>query len=887
MNLFDLMATLGLDSSAYEKGLGDAEGKANSFGSKLRSGLSTAAKAAGVALTAATTAAVGFGMAAVKTGENFDKSMSQVVATMGFTVEELNDDTSEAAQTMKALRDFAQEMGATTVFSASQAADALNYMALAGYDAETSMQMLPNVLNLAASGAMELATASDMITDAQSALGLTLDETSIMVDQMAKTASKSNTSVSQLGEALLTIGGTAQFMSGGTERLNTVLGILADNGIKGSEAGTHLRNMLMKLSSPTKEGADAIEMLGLQVFDAEGHMRDMQDIIEDLGVAMADMTDEQKIQTISALFNARDVAAVQALLGTTTERWNELGAAIVDSEGAAQAMADVQLDNLAGDITLLKSAWEGVQIAVSDNLTPSVRDFVQFASGGLSKLTSAIRGEGGFEAVMETLGDIISDGIKLIISKLPDMVKAGSRLLRSLIQGIGANAGMISQAAIDIVMVLAEGIMDNPGALLKAARDMIYYFTSVLGDNIQMIIDAGTTILLGFLDTLTSPGAMNDFVDAALWLMENLTQGLVDAIPRLVEAIPVIIDNVITGIQTNLPLILESGIEMLQALLEGIMEAAPTLIEYIPVMLEQIFDIFTQNIPQFVETGMMLLLGLSEGFVDSIPQLLGEILPLIMNFTGEIRNHFGKIVDVGIAILMNLLQGIINALPELLTYIPTIISNITGLINDNFPKVIQAGFSLLGKLLQGIINAVPTLIAEFPKIVKAIIDVITATNWLNVGKQIIQGLINGVGQMAGALWEAVKNVAKGALNAIKSFFGIHSPSTVFRDQVGKMLGIGLAEGIDESAGEAIDSAKDMANDVLNEMQDMDKALSAEFHPEISAVSANGYAGGDLTGRTAGVIINVYGAVGQDVSELAEIVSQKIAFATQQEKFVWA
>lgn len=174
------------------------------------------------AIKSATHAIVDFGKQSIGAGMNFDSSMSQVAATMGVTVDEVQN-----------LRDFAQEMGASTAFSATQAADALNYMALAGYDAEKSMSMLPNVLNLAASGSMDLARASDMITDTQSALGLSMAETTELVNKMAKTASSSNTSVSQLGEAMLTIGGSAKKLSGGTTELATILGILADNGMKG------------------------------------------------------------------------------------------------------------------------------------------------------------------------------------------------------------------------------------------------------------------------------------------------------------------------------------------------------------------------------------------------------------------------------------------------------------------------------------------------------------------------------------------------------------------------------------------------------------------------------------------------------------------------------
>ena len=181
-----------IDQSGFESGL-------SKIGSIAQKGL----KIVGAAFTATETAVLAFGKKSIEAGMQFDSSMSQVAATMGTTVDQIGE-----------LRDFAQEMGATTAFSATQAADALNYMALAGYDAGTSMSMLPNVLNLAAAGGMELASASDMITDSQSALGLTLSETSQLVDKMAKASSKSNTSVAQLGEAILTVGGTAKMMAG-------------------------------------------------------------------------------------------------------------------------------------------------------------------------------------------------------------------------------------------------------------------------------------------------------------------------------------------------------------------------------------------------------------------------------------------------------------------------------------------------------------------------------------------------------------------------------------------------------------------------------------------------------------------------------------------------
>lgn len=337
----------------------------------------TAAKAVGVAVAAATAATAKVVKDSVAAGREFDTSMSQVAATMGKSVDDIGN-----------LREFAIQMGEATKFSAKEAADALNYMALAGYDADTSMKMLPNVLNLAAAGGMELAEASDMVTDTQSALGLSIEQTSKMVDQMAKAASTTNTSVAQLGEAMLTVGGTAKSMKGGTVEISQALGLLADNGVKGAEGGTALRNILLGLSSDKFE--KTFGALGVSAYDTEGNMRSLQDVFADMNSAMADMTVEEQTKALSSAFNKVDLKSLNALLGTDAKRWEQVSSAIADSAGAAQKMADTQLDNLEGDLTLFDSALYTTKIRISDALTPAMRDFVQFGTDGLGELNKVL-----------------------------------------------------------------------------------------------------------------------------------------------------------------------------------------------------------------------------------------------------------------------------------------------------------------------------------------------------------------------------------------------------------------------------------------------------------------------------------------------------------------
>jgi TP901 family phage tail tape measure protein len=449
MNLFNLVAKLTLDSSEYDRAMAAAKGTAVKSGDSMVASVNKTKKAIGVAALGMGAAMAAFGVSSVKTGMEFDSSMSQVAATMGYSVDEINDKTSEAGKTFDQLRNFAQEMGKNTKFSATESADALNYMALAGYDAEKSMRMLPNVLNLAAAGNIDLAAASDMVTDASSALGLTEAETTKMIDQMAAAASKSNTSVEQLGQAILTVGGTAKVLKGGTTELSTALGILADNGTKGAEGGTALRNVLTSIQGGKFE--KTFGELGVQAYDAQGNLRSLKDIFLDMGDAMEGMTDEERTDIINKTFNARDLKNVNALLGTSAERWDELTGAIDNSTGAAEKMADTQLDNLAGDITLLQSAFEGLKISVSDKLTPVFRGLVQFLTWCIDHAS--------------TLGPIIL-GLATAFGVFAVAINIGS-IIQSVTTAFAAFNAILAANPIGLVIAVIAGLIVAIVALWK------------------------------------------------------------------------------------------------------------------------------------------------------------------------------------------------------------------------------------------------------------------------------------------------------------------------------------------------------------------------------------------------------------------------------------
>lgn len=620
-SLMDVFVKIGADTSGLESGIDKAKGLAGGLGSAIGTGL----KVAGAAIGAATTAVGAFAKSSIEVGKTFDSSMSQVAATMGVSVDEIGE-----------LRDYAMEMGATTAFSATQAADALNYMALAGYDADTSMQMLPNVLNLAAAGGIELAHASDMVTDAQSALGLSLEDTTELVDMMAKTSSKSNTSVQQLGDAILTIGGTAKTLAGGTTELNTALGILADNGIKGAEGGTKLRNVILSLSAPTDTAAKELERLGVKTVDeTTGNFRELEDIMADLGTSLDGLGTADRAEIISTIFNKQDIAAVNALLDTSSDRWEELAGAIDDSKGAAEEMANTQLQNLEGDITLFKSALEGAKILVSDALTPALRDFVKFGTAGLTKISDGFK-SGGLSGAMDAFKDVLSDGIGMVTELLPDAINAGMELLSAIGQGITDNADVILNAAIEVVTNIMQSMLD-------AAEG-----------------DSKNSFVLGFFQTLASAFMENapKLMNMGFQIFQNIVTGLAQSLPEIIPTAIEMILTLVTGLLDNVDLLVDSAIALVTGLAEGLINALPILIEKAPEIIAKLVEALIINLPKLMIASAEIISKLVVGIIQNLPRMLEAGMQIITTLQTGIARLYVKLLDAGKQAVNKVKEGI-------------------------------------------------------------------------------------------------------------------------------------------------------------------------------------------------------------------------------------
>ena len=624
-----------LDTSGFTKGVSSMTVAAGNLISDLTK-------------TAATKLA-GLAKSSVSVGMNFDASMSQVAATMGTTVDQIDN-----------LTKVAKEMGSTTKFTATQAADALNYLALAGYDADKAAEVLPSVLNLAAAGGMDLAYASDLVTDAMASLNIEANKQNVddFGNKLAMAASKANANVSQLGEAILTVGGTAANLKGGTTELTTALGLLANVGIKGAEGGTHLRNIILSLQSPTDEAAKKMQKLGLQVYDSQGKMRGLNDILSDLNSAMNGMTQGQKDSIINQLFNKTDLAAVNGLLAAQGEQWDTLAAQIDNADGAMGQMAETQIDNLQGAMTIMSSAFEGMQLAVYDELEPTLTEAVKWGTDCLTQLTTALS-EGGPEAMLAAAGEIISDLAAGIAAQLPGLMTTGVEIITQLAQNLTDTMPAMLDTGAEVLAALAQGIINATPALLTSATEIIAEFMLYLGDHADEIMDTG------------------------MQLLESLVIGITDNLPQLITSAAALIAKWAAALIAHLPDILKCGAAMLTTLVDGIVRSLENLAEAALACVAKLVGVWDGSMDEWGHIGENIVSGLLNGIKGAWNSLTKWVSDGINGLVSGVKGRLGihspsKVFDeIGVQVCNGLAQGLDRGNKKVKDAAKTVVASVT------------------------------------------------------------------------------------------------------------------------------------------------------------------------------------------------------------------
>ena len=805
-NLRDLERQAGQSAVALQKIAATGE-KLKTVGDNISS--------AGKKLLPVTAGVTALGTAAVSTAANFESSMSQVQATMGITKDAMSTVNGESVNTMDTLSALAKKMGSETAFSASECAEALNYLALAGYDTQQMCDTLPTVLNLAAAGGIDLAAASDMVTDAMSALGMGVDEAGTMVDQMAKTASTTNTSVAQLGEGILTIGATAKTVKGGTAELNTALGILANNGIKGAEGGTHLRNVILSLQNPTDKAAACMEQLGLDVYDSEGNMRSLNDILGDLNTSMDGMTAAEKSNIIGQIFNKTDLSSVNALLANTGTTWDDLQQSIIDSGGAAQQMADTQLDNLQGQITILKSALEGLAISFGELLLPAIKMIV----GWVQKFVDWLNG--------------MDEGTKKVVTTIA--------LLAAVLGPVLIVIGKVVSAVGTIMTIVPKvaGVINTVKTAFAALN------TTMLANPIVLIIAAITALVAAFIYLWNTNEDFRQF-----WI--NLWENVKEVAIAVWEAIKNFFSAAWEAISSTAQTVWNGIKDFFSGLWEGIKTIFSTVVEVIKTIITTYFNIYKTIITTVLNAIKTVFTTVWNGIKTVVTTVVTAIQTFITTAWNAIKNTVTTVLNAIKTVITTVWNAIKAAVTTVVNAIKNVISTVWNGIKNTVSTVVNGIKNTVSTVFNNIKSSISGTMGNIVSVIKTgfnnAISFITSlpSKALQWGKDMIMGIVNGIKSCIGAVGDAVSSVA----NKIKSFlhFSVpdEGPLTDYESWMPDFMK-GLAKGIEDSKSMVAKAMDGVAADMV---------LNPSAAVQEISVSGNGGDGPSQGGSINGPLIEV-------------------------------
>lgn len=635
----ELFVTLAIKDTAYKQGLKDAEGNASSSTSKIGGAFKAVGKVAKTAMVAGSAAAVAFTKTSIDAGMNFDTAMSQVAATMGTTVDKIGNVKAKA-----------EEMGRTTKYTATEAAEGMNILAQAGLSADEQISGIGTVLNLASAGAMSLEESASYTAGAVKGFGDSMSNASYYADLMAKGATLANTDVRGLGEAFSGSAATAKNYGQAADSVTLSLLRLAEQNVTGSEASTALNRAMADLYTPTDDASKALNQLGVSAYEANGDAKDFNDLVDELNGSLQGMTAEQKNNALATIFTTQGLQAFNKMTASSDATVQKFWKGIQDSSGSAAQQAATQLDNLQGDITLLSSATEGLQLAFYNTFSGTIRGAIKGITSEVSGLAEAMESGG----ISGALSKLAQDAINFS-GQLPGLTKIGGDLINGLISSVTQNSGSITTAVSQLLNNLASTISTGLNVFTSVGVNLLTTIANGMTQGIPTFLGQALPMLTQFTESLRSNAGK--LINAGLALIQNIAQGLINSIPVLIAYVPTIITNLAGIINDNAPKILATGVTIITNLATGLVRAIPLLIANLPKIITAIVSVFTAF--NWFSLGKNIVTGIIKG-VKNLPSLLkGAAKNAVNGFKGAFKGN-----------------GILSAVKGAFTKIPSAVKSI-------------------------------------------------------------------------------------------------------------------------------------------------------------------------------------------------------------------
>lgn len=858
---------LDLDISGFIASLNqanaEAQGKTKTLENTLGDGLSTIGgkiTGAGKTLTMGLTVPIlGAGAAAVKTTADFDKSMSQVKAVSGATGDDFD-----------ALRNKAREMGATTKFSASDAADAMNYMAMAGWKTNDMLGGISGIMDLAAASGEDLATTSDIVTDALTAFGKSADDSGHLADVMAAASSNANTNVSMLGESFKYVAPLAGAMNYSMEDTSVALGLMANAGIKASQGGTSLRTVLTNMLNPTDEVAKAMDDLGISLQNEDGSMKSLHDVMVDLRSGFGDLKisqeefeegigaldealangeisqeeynaqvddwinktfsseDALKAQTAAALAGKTGLSGLLAIVNASEEDFDKLTDAVNNSEGAAHDMAETMQDNLAGQIDIIKSGLQELAISFGDIMMPAIRGFAKFIQNLVDKMNNLDEGQkqmimrialvvAAVGPLLMAIGGVISGVAGLIknvstISKAITQVKDGFALLKPAIAGISASVLAVI-AAIGILIAAFvtlwntnEEFRNKVTEIFNQVKESISNFITELTQRFEEI----QPIISGFIEFFKG-----------IWLefCNFIAPIFIDAFSILSQLLQSIFDAIIG--------VLDIFIGIFTGDWDRVWNGVKQVFVSIWNFLVSTFNTIVSRLASIVSSMVQSITTFFGNLLSNIIRIISSILASITTWAVNMAN---KAREAG----RNFLTNVVNFLSQLPGRLAQIISNIISRLAQWVSQMRQKGAEGARSLFNAVVNGLASLPSKM----------------MSVGREIVNGVWKGIQNARDHFFSNVKNFFSNLVSAAKGALGISSPSKVFEEEVGENIPPGAERGIKKAMPSMIRSTVKDFNDMVAKVSDTINPIDISSASKAS-VNGTNYKGGDFANQSTG------------------------------------
>lgn len=772
---------------------------------------------AGKKMMGVTTVIGGVGVAAVKTAADFDSAMSQVAAVSGATGKDFD-----------ALRNKAREMGAKTKFSATEAAEAMNYMAMAGWKTEDMLSGIEGIMNLAAASGEDLATTSDIVTDALTAFGLSAKDSGHFADILAAASSNANTNVSMMGETFKYCAPIAGALGFSAEDTAEAIGLMANAGIKSSQAGTALRTIMNNLAGDVKISGKAIGDVTIATTNADGSMRDLSDILADCRSAFGSLTESEKAQAAESLVGKNAMSGFLALMNAGEGDIEKLSSAIENCDGSAEKMAMTMQDNLTGQITILKSQLQELAISFGDILMPAIRSIVSKLQGFVDKLNGMDEGTkrtvvtiallvasiGPLLIIIGTaiskIGVAMQGFVKLAngISKLKVAVQGGAGVLGKL----GAALGGISAPVLAVVAVIAvlvaafvhlwktnEGFRDAIIGTWTRIKDTISGFCqgivdrlNALGFQFTNIVDVLKTVWDGFCQVLapifegvfnnianilsTATGVITGILDIFIGIFTGNWSQAWNGIKEIFSSIWNGISSFFTNILNVIKGVADVVLGWFGTSWNEVWTNIKTFFEGIWNGIATFFTTIWETLKNVVTVGIMAIGSILSAAFDIITLpfrfIWENCKEIIISVWDAIKSKVTTVIHAVASVISTVMNAIKTVFSTVWNAIKTVVTTVVNAIKS----VVTTVFTAIKSTATTVWNAIKTAVTTPVNAIKS-----TVTSVFNSVKSAVASIFNGIKSTATSVWngiktaittpiEAAKNKVKSVVDAIKGFF---------------------------------------------------------------------------------------------------------------------